>query len=482
MKRGFFIDGVWSKPGSAGTFAVNEPATGKLVGVVYLADRAVVDRAVQAAERAAPAMAAMPPEERASILERAAAAMLRSKHEMARLLTREQGKPVADNLKEIQFGAEVLRYYAGEARRIAGSIRPASAPHIRNLVIRQPVGVCAAIVPWNYPIDLYCWKVGPAIAAGCPIVMKSPHETPFAIAMLVDCLHDAGLPAGALADLAGLGPVAGAALSAHPRVRMISATASIAAGQDIMRNAAGNLKRVNLELGGHAPFIVLADADIDEAARAAYRRSFSNMGQICITVNRILVDRRVHRDFADRLAELARATVLGNGLDDGIEYGPVLNRSVIERVERHKKDALRKGARLLAGGAPETKGLLRHGQFYRPTVLDLTPLHSLPMTKESYGPIAAIAAFDTLGEMVEIANALEYGLAAYVYSGDLERAWSLAESLEFGAVGVNVNDTSELQAPFGGWKMSGMGRELGPEGLDAFLETKHIKMRVRGWE
>ena len=482
MKRGFFIDGVWSTPNSAETFAVNEPATGNPFGEVCLADRVVVDRAVAAAEQAAPAMAAMSAEERASILERAAASMLRCEQEMSILLTREQGKPVADNVKEIRFGAEVLRYYAGEARRITGTIRPASSPHIRNLVIRQPVGVCAAIVPWNYPVDLYCWKVGPAIAAGCPIVMKSPHETPFAIAMLVDCLHAAGLPAGALADIAGLGPVAGAALSAHPRVRMISATASIAAGQDIMRNAAGNLKRVNLELGGHAPFIVLADADIEAAARAAYRRSFSNMGQICITVNRILVDRTVHRAFADRLAELASDTVLGNGLDEGIEYGPVLNPTVIARVERHKEDALRKGARLIAGGTPETQGLLKHGHFYRPTVLDQTPLDSLPMIEESYGPIAAIAPFDTLNEMVKQANSLEYGLAAYIYAGDLELAWSLAESLEFGAVGINVNDTSELQAPFGGWKMSGMGRELGPEGLDAFLESKHLKMRIRAWD
>lgn len=479
MKRGFFINGSWQLPPQAEVFQVNEPATGKPVGEVLLADRAIVDQAVERAEKTCAQMADLPAKERAAILERAASLMEQRITPMAVLLTREQGKPVSDNVKEIQFGAEVLRYYAGEALRIGGSIRPASAPHIRNLVTYHPIGVCAAIVPWNYPVDLYCWKVGPAIAAGCPIVMKSPHETPFAIAMLVDCLHEAGLPAGALADLAGLGPIAGSALSSHPKVRMISATASIAAGQDIMRNAAGNLKRVNLELGGHAPFIVLPDANVAEAAKAAHRRSFSNMGQICITVNRILVAREVHAAFSECLAELAQSTQLGDGLEEGVQYGPVLNESVIQRVEAHKVDALFRGATLIAGGMRSQDGDHRHGHFYRPTVIDNAPLDSLPMSQETYGPLAAIAAYDTVEEVIGIANGLEFGLAAYVYGEDLERAWSVAERLEFGAVGVNVNDTSELQAPFGGWKMSGMGRELGPEGLDAFLEPKHIKLRVR---
>ncbi len=481
MKRGFFINGAWHTPDDCDIYTVAEPATGKRVGDICLADERIVDRAVQAAEASAPHMAAMPASERAAILNRTADLIDRREQEMAVLLTREQGKPVSDNVKEIRFGAEVLRYYAGEALRLGGTIRPASSPTIRNLVTYHPIGVCAAIVPWNYPVDLYAWKIGPAIAAGCPIVMKSPHETPFAIGMVVDCLHEAGMPAGAIADLAGLGHIAGKALSSHPKVRMISATASIAAGQDIMRCAAGNLKRVNLELGGHAPFIVMDDANIEEAARAAHRRSFSNMGQICITVNRILVAQSVHQEFSEILAELTSATQLDDGLNHGAAYGPVLNQSVIDRVEAHKSDALAKGATLLAGGSRSKNNDHRHGFFYKPTLIDNAPLDSLPMRDETYGPLAAIAPYGSTEEMLTIANGLEYGLAAYIYGEDLERTWSIAEHLDFGAIGVNVNDTSELQAPFGGWKMSGMGRELGPEGLDAFLEPKHIKLKLRAY-
>ncbi|WP_421850505.1 aldehyde dehydrogenase family protein [Oricola sp.] len=479
MDRGIFVDGRWQQPGGLERWQINNPATGEPVGSTLLADEATVELAVQAAERAAPVLAALHPEERAALLEKAASLVEGRCEEIARLLTREQGKPVADNRKEIMFGAKVLRYYAGEATRIWGDLRPASAANIKNVVSYHPVGVAAAIVPWNYPVDLYCWKVGPALAAGCPLIVKSPPETPLAIAMLVDCLHLAGLPDGALADLPGHGPVAGAALASHPRVRVISATASIPAGQDIMRNAAGNLKKVCLELGGNAPLIVMADADLEAAARAAHRRAYSNMGQICITVNRILVDRAVHREFSDIMAELATTTKLGDGSEPGVEYGPVLNQSVIDRVEAHKDDAIAKGGKLLAGGLRPRDAEYERGFFYQPTVIDDSPHESLPMSSETFGPLAAIAPYDDVEQMIEIANSLEYGLAAYLYGSDLEHMWALADRLEFGGVGLNVNDVSELQAPFGGWKMSGIGRELGPEGLEAYLEPKLLKMRVR---
>jgi len=477
--RGFFIAGQWERPAGLDVYEILNPATGERVGSTLLADGVVVDRAVAAAEGVAPALAAMPSEDRALILMRAADLIDTHTSKIARILTEEQGKPVSDNVKEVRFGSVVLRYYAEEGKRLHGMIRPSMAPDIRNLVQRCPVGVAGAIVPWNYPVDLYCWKIGPAIAAGCPVVVKSPHETPLAISMVVDCLHQAGLPAGAIADVPGLGPLAGEALAAHPRIRVISATASIAAGQAIQRAAAGNLKRTCLELGGHTPFIVMADADLEEAARAAHRRAFSNMGQICITVNRILVDQRVHREFSAILAELAEDTHLGNGIDTGVAYGPALNASVTSRAERHIADAVAKGGRVIAGGAAPTGKEFSCGHFFRPTVIDDTPIHSFPMIEETYGPVAAIAAFDGDAEMLSMANSLEYGLAAYIYGGDLEHLWALAEQLEFGGVGVNVNDTSELQAPFGGWKMSGQGRELGPEGLDTYLETKHLKIRVR---
>ena len=478
--RGFFINGNWVKPQGCDQHIILNPATGEQVGTTLMANRAIVDQAVDVAEQAFPALARMSATDRSDILFRAAALIDARTDEMAHLLTLEQGKPVSDNVKEISFGAVVLRYYAEEGKRVWGSIRPASSPDVRNLVSSCPVGVAAGIVPWNYPVDLYCWKVGPALAAGCPIVMKSPHETPLAIAMVVDCLHEAGLPAGCIADLPGTGPVTGAALAEHPKVRVISATASVQAGQAILRAAAGNLKRTCLELGGHAPFIVTADAGLEEAAKAAHRRAYSNMGQICITVNRILVDRSVHREFAGLMADLANETVIGDGTDPAIGYGPVLlNGSVTARTEAHIYDAVSKGGTLLAGGHRPDGAEYARGHFFRPTVIDNAPLNCLPMTEESFGPIAAIAAYDTEKEMLGIANGLEFGLAAYIYGKDLERIWGLAEELDFGAVGVNVNDTSDLQAPFGGWKMSGLGRELGPEGLESYLETKHLKMRVR---
>ncbi|WP_417434534.1 aldehyde dehydrogenase family protein [Hoeflea sp.] len=479
MERGFFINGRWEHPAGLERFDIINPANGEHVGSTLLADAAVVDRCVDAAEAVATSFALMPARARADMLRKAATLIEERVDEMARLLTREQGKPVPDNVKEILFGCEVMRYYAEEAVRVGGSIRPASAPDIRNLVTYHPIGVVAAIVPWNYPVDLYCWKIGPALAAGCPIIVKSPHETPLAIAMVVDCLHEAGFPAGTIADIPGLGPVAGEALSSHPRIRALSATASIPAGQAIMRAASVNMKRLCLELGGHAPFVVMEDADLEEAARAAHRRGFSNMGQICITVNRILVAAPVAREFADILSSLTEKTVIGDGLDPAIGYGPVQNAGVIARMDRHVADAVAKGGRVIAGGARATGSGFDDGLFYRPTVIENAPLDSLPMSEETFGPVMGMATFGSDAEMLAIANSLEYGLAAYIFGGDLDRVWSLAERMEFGAVGVNVNDTSDLQAPFGGWKMSGFGRELGPEGLDTYLQPKHLKMRLR---
>jgi acyl-CoA reductase-like NAD-dependent aldehyde dehydrogenase len=478
MDRGIFLSGAWVRPEGLERAPVRNPATGEILGSTLLADAATVDHAVGAAEAAFAGFAALPASARAALLCRAADLVEARIEPMAQLLTREQGKPLADNRKEILFGCAVLRLYAGEATRIHGSIRPASAPDIRNLVTYHPVGVAGAIVPWNYPVDIYCWKIGPALAAGCPVIVKSPHETPLAIALLVDCLHEAGFPPGTIADLPGLGPVAGAALAAHPRIRVLSATASVPAGQAIMRAAAVNLKRLCLELGGHAPFVVLADADLEAAARAAHRRAFSNMGQICIAVNRILVDHRIARPFAEILADLAERTELGNGLDPGIAYGPVQNAGVIARMERHVADARARGGRVIAGGGRARGGDLDAGLFWRPTVIADAPRDSLVMREESFGPVVGMTAFHDEAELLALANGLDYGLAAYVFGGELGRAWAIAERLEFGAVGVNVNDTSDLHAPFGGWKLSGFGRELGPEGMNSYLDARHLKIRL----
>ncbi|MFM2278327.1 MAG: hypothetical protein RLZZ444_558 [Pseudomonadota bacterium] len=480
MDRKLYIDGRWCDALSGETAVIHDPATGEPVGTSAIASAADADRAVQAARKAFPAWAAMHPDRRAEILNRAADLIGERIDAIADVLTREQGKPVPDSKKEIAFGVEVIRYYAEEGRRVGGSLRPASRGDIRNIVTSHPVGVVAGIIPWNYPVDLYAWKVAPVLAAGCVLVAKPPHETPLAIGMVVRCFEEAGLPAGVLNDIPGTGPEVGAALSAHPDVNMMTATASVPAGQAIMRAAAGNLKRLSLELGGQCPFIVLDDADPVEAAAAAARRSYSNMGQICIAVNRILVSEKIHDRFVEALvAEVARIKP-GHGVNPGVLYGPVLNDSVRQRVRRHVEDAVHRGAKILTGGDNLKGGAFDRGFFFDPAIVDDVPDGALAVTEETFGPLAAIRRVRNDAEALSVANALPFGLAAYIYSGDLERAWVLAEKIEAGAIGVNVNDTSELQAPFGGWKMSGIGRELGPEGLHAFLEKKHLKLRLRG--
>lgn len=479
LERKLFIDGKWCDPVEANRVTIPDPATGEPVGTSDLASPADADRAVEAASRALAAWAGLHADDRARILHRAADLMAERIDAIADALTREQGKPIPDSVKEIGFGIEVLRYYAEEGRRLGGSIRPAARSDIRSLVTSEPVGIVGGIIPWNYPVDLYMWKVAPVLAAGCTLVAKPPHETPLAIGLVVQCFADAGLPAGVLNDIPGTGQSVGQALSEHPGIRMITATASVPAGQSIMRAAAGNLKRLSLELGGQCPFIVLDDADPAEAAAAAARRSFSNMGQICITVNRILVADAIHDRFVEALVAETRKIRLGHGVEPGVLYGPVLNESVRLRVTRHADDAVARGGRLLCGGRLPVGEEYEKGFFYEPTLVDDVPDEALAMTEETFGPLAAIRRVADDREAVRVANALPFGLSAYVYSGDLERAWAMAEKIEAGSVGVNVNDTSELQAPFGGWKLSGIGRELGREGIEAFREKKHIKMRVR---
>jgi acyl-CoA reductase-like NAD-dependent aldehyde dehydrogenase len=479
MDRKLFIGGAWCDARDAGRIEIRDPATGDLVGSSAIAGRADVDLAVEAASKALPLWAETHADERAKLLHRAADLIEARIDVIAEMLTREQGKPVPDSRKEISFGISVIRFYAEEGRRLGGSIRPSSRPDIRSLVTTAPVGVVGAIVPWNYPVDLYCWKVAPVLAAGCTLVAKPPHETPLAIGMVVQCFVDAGVPAGVLNDIPGTGPEVGAALAEHPDIAMITATASVPAGQSIMRAAAGNLKRLSLELGGQSPFVVLDDADPAEAAAAAARRSFSNMGQICIAVNRILVSRGIHKDFVEALVEETSKIKLGHGVLAGVLYGPVLHEGVRSRVAGHVADAVAKGGRLLTGGRIPDGTDYARGFFYEPALVDEVPDAALALTEETFGPLAAIRPVADDREALKVANALPFGLAAYVYSRDLERAWSFADRIEAGAIGVNVNDTTELQAPFGGWKMSGMGRELGREGLEAFRESKHIKMRVR---
>lgn len=457
---------------------VHDPATGEVVGRTAVATSPDVDHAVSSAKSAQRDWASAPSADRARILHRAADLVAERIDTIAEVLTREQGKPLPDSLKEISFGAEVLHYYAEEGMRVTGTMRAVQRADIRSLVEWLPIGVVGAVVPWNYPVDLYAWKVAPALAAGNAIVVKPPVEAPLAIALVVQCLHDAGLPPGVLGDVPG-GVEAGVALSEHPHIGMITATASTATGQAIMRSAATTMKRLSLELGGHSPFVVLDDADVAEAAAAAARRSFSNAGQICIAVNRILVAESIADEFVEAVVAEARAIRLGHGIEPGVTGGPVTTEAVIQKTKAHVEDAIASGARLVSGGARPTGGNWDHGLFFEPTVLDEVPRGARAMVEETFGPVVAVHRYGPHQDVATIANDNAAGLAAYVFGGDLDRAWAVAERIEAGGVGVNVNDISELQAPFGGWKMSGFGRELGPEGLQGFMQQRHIRLRRR---
>jgi acyl-CoA reductase-like NAD-dependent aldehyde dehydrogenase len=476
MDRSLYIGGRWVASSSGESIEVVDPATRLPVGRSSVAGAADVDLAVDAALIGFSTWSRMSASERAAILHRAAALVNERVDDIAAMLTLEQGKPLADSRKEILFGAVVLDYYAEEGRRLGGSVRPSDRADIRSIVSWAPVGIVGAIVPWNYPIDLYCWKIGPALAAGNAVIVKPPVETPLAVGLLVQALHDAGLPAGVLADLPG-GIEAGQRLAAHPRIDMITATASTRTGQALMRTAADTMKRLSLELGGHSPFIVLDDADVAEAAAAAARRSFSNTGQICIAVNRVLVADSLADDFVAALAEEASRIRLGHGTDGDVTCGPATTSGVIDTARAHIDDALSRGATLAAGGSRATVKDLPDGLFFQPTVLDNVPTTALSMNEETFGPVVAVHRFAPDESVTALANATPFGLAAYVYGRDLDRAWAVAEGLHAGGVGVNVNDVTELQAPFGGWKMSGLGRELGPEGLTGFSQQRHIRIR-----
>lgn len=473
VDRGLFVGGTWS-PGERRT-DVRDPATGEVVGSTAVATPAEVDAAVDAARLAFPAWSRAHPDERARILHRAADLVRERVEDITATLTREQGKPLADSRKEILFGAEVLDYYAEEGRRLGGDIRQSSRSDITSLVTWQPLGVVAAIVPWNYPVDLYTWKIGPALAAGDTVVAKPPVEAPLAVGLVVRCLHDAGLPPGVLADLPG-GADAGARLAEHPGVAMLSATASTATGVAIMRAAAPTMKRLTLELGGQSPFLVLDDADVEEAAIAAARRSFSNTGQICIAVNRILVADAVADAFVEAVAEQTRKIRLGHGTSPDVTCGPATTAGVVATFRDHVLDARRRGATLVVGGPDPLPGL-GSDLFLAPTVLDRVPAEAVILREETFGPAVAVHRVASDDEAVALANVVPQGLAAYVFGGDLDRAWAVAERIDAGGVGVNVNDITDLQAPFGGWKMSGFGRELGTEGLRSYTQQRHIRIR-----
>ncbi|MEE3107207.1 MAG: NAD-dependent succinate-semialdehyde dehydrogenase, partial [Pseudomonadota bacterium] len=431
------------------------------------------DAAIDAAHEALPAWRATTAYERSAILYKAYHLMLERREELARLMTTEQGKPLRAARTEVQYGADFLLWFAEEAKRIYGETIPAPRGDQRFIALRQPVGVVAAITPWNYPISMITRKVGPALAAGCTVVLKPAEATPLCAIAIFKILEEAGVPAGVANLVTGADPrPIGEAFTTNPKVRKLTFTGSTAVGKMLAGKAAANMKRVSCELGGHAPFLVFADADPVHAAKGAQLVKFLNTGQACISPNRMYVHRSIHDAFVGTLAGRASKMVAGDGLTEGVTIGPLVNEAAVSKVANQVDDARAKGAEVVCGGGRLTDNGLDKGFFYAPTVLSgITPKMTI-YREETFGPIAAIIPFDDDQEALAMANDTHYGLAAYVYTRDISRAMRMFEGLDFGIVGINDINPSAAAAPFGGIKDSGLGREGAREGIAEYLETK----------
>ncbi|MFS8629228.1 MAG: NAD-dependent succinate-semialdehyde dehydrogenase [Limnochordales bacterium] len=473
-----FVDGSWLEPEGRAIVEVLNPANGEPVSKVLIATPEDAGRAAEAAARAFQHWRRSAPAERAALLHRAAEILQSRLEDVARLLTQEQGKPLVDSRKELNTTVRLLHFYAAEAERIEGVYQQGSAGRTVSIAIREPIGPVAAIGPSNYPVELIAFKLGPALAAGCTAVVKPPEETPLSVLELIRCFVDAGTPPGVVNAVTG-GPDVGEALVRHPDLRKVAFTGSTAVGKRIASIAGELLKPVTLELGGNSPFIVFADADLELAVAGAVRRSFSNAGQICIAVNRIFVERSIFDDFVEAFAHKTKSLVVANGLEvPDADMGPLVSRRAREHVERHVEDARRRGARVVTGGGALKGGDYDRGWFFAPTVLTNVTDDMLCMREETFGPVAPIRAFDKPEEAFAWANATPYGLAAYVYTRDVGRAMAAVRSIDAGGIGLNVNDVTELTMPFGGYKDSGLGRELGKYGLEGYLEWKHVRVGV----
>jgi succinate-semialdehyde dehydrogenase/glutarate-semialdehyde dehydrogenase len=429
-------------------------------------------RAIEAANAAWPAWRAKTAKERAAILRKWFDLIMANQEDLAVMMTVEQGKPLTESRGEIAYGASFIEWFAEEAKRVYGETIPAPVADRRIVVIKQPVGVCAAVTPWNFPNAMITRKAGPALAAGCTMVIKPASQTPFSALALCELAERAGVPKGVLSVVTGASGPIGKELTTNPIVRKFTFTGSTEVGKLLMSQCASTVKKVSLELGGNAPFIVFDDADLDSAVEGAMASKYRNTGQTCVCANRIFVQDGVYDAFAKKLADKVSAMKVGFGLEDGVVQGPLIDMKAVEKVEEHISDALEKGARVVTGGKRHEKG----GQFFQPTVLaDVTPAMKITR-EETFGPVAPLYRFKTEKELIDLANDTEYGLAAYFYSRDIGRIWRVAEGIESGIVGINVGIISTEVAPFGGYKESGIGREGSHHGMDEFLEVKYLCM------
>lgn len=471
LRQRAYVAGEWVQGGMKASHAVRNPANGQVVAEVPDMDERDTVAAIDAAGQALGGWREHTARDRAQLLGRWHQLVLQNEADLATLMTLEQGKPVAESLAEVRYGASFIEWFAEEAKRTYGDLIPAPTADRRLMVMKQPVGVTAAITPWNFPIAMITRKVAPALAAGCTSVVKPAEATPLSALALAELAHRAGIPAGVLNVVTTARPaLVGAALTTSPLVRKLSFTGSTPIGKMLMAQCAGTVKRVSMELGGNAPFIVFDDADLDLAVQGAIASKYRNSGQTCVCANRFLVHDTVYDEFARRLARAVAALKVGPGIEPGVQIGPLINAAALQKVTALVESALRDGARVATGGQAHMLG----GNFYSPTVLIDVTAGMAVARDEIFGPVAPLMRFRSTDEAVELANATEYGLAAYFYSRDLNRMWRVAERLEYGIVGVNEGLISNEMAPFGGIKQSGVGREGSKYGLDEYMETKYV--------
>jgi succinate-semialdehyde dehydrogenase/glutarate-semialdehyde dehydrogenase len=464
-----FIDGLWIEADT--TFEVTNPADGSVIAQVADLGAAETKIAIEAAHRAFPAWAARTAKDRGAILRKWSDLMLAHADDLAKLMTAEQGKPLAESKGEVAYGAAFIDWFAEEAKRAYGHTIPSPMPGKRLASIKQPIGVCAAIAPWNFPIAMITRKVGPALAAGCTVVVKPAAETPLCALAIARLAVEAGVPAGVLNVVTGKDSSAiGKALCDDSRVRKLSFTGSTPVGKVLYAQCAGTMKKLSLELGGNAPFIVFDDADLEAAVDGAIASKYRNTGQTCVCANRLIVQSGIHDAFAKRLTEKVAAMKVGPGTGEGVTIGPLINDKALAKVEKLVAEAVGQGAKATVGGARHELG----GLFYQPTVLTGATADMRLFQEEIFGPVAPIVKFEVEADAIELANATPFGLAAYFYSRDVGRCWRVAEAIEAGMVGINEGLISTEVAPFGGVKESGLGREGASEGLDEYLETKYL--------
>ncbi len=467
-----YVDGAWVDADDAGTIDVTDPADGEVIGTVPSLGAAETRRAVEAAEGAWPEWRARTGKERANVLRKWFNLMMEHQEDLATIMTTEQGKPLAESRGEIAYAASFIEWFAEEAKRTYGDTVPDVLPGKRIVIIKQPVGVVAAITPWNFPAAMITRKCAPALAAGCPVVIKPASQTPYSALALAELAERAGIPKGVLNVLTGRASEIGAELTANPIVRKLSFTGSTETGKLLMKQCADTVKKLSLELGGNAPFIVFDDADLDAAVAGAIASKYRNTGQTCVCANRILVQDGVYDAFAEKLAEAVRKLKVGPGLEEGVQQGPLIDIRAVEKVEYHIRDAHEKGAQVVAGGSRHALG----GTFFEPTVLANVTEAMAITEEETFGPVAPLYRFHEEDEAVRMANNTRFGLASYFYSRDIGRIWRVAEALEYGIVGINEGIISTEVAPFGGVKESGIGREGSKYGIDEFVEIKYLRL------